>query len=964
MNCNQPIFFEKNRVFRVYTGGTLLDQFVGTVPGNGDGFYPEEWIASAVEAKNEGSTVYKEGISKIKDTDLYLDDLIKDHKQEILGDRDEMGVLVKFLDSAVRLPIQAHPDKAFSRQYFHSDHGKEECWIVLATRPGGHVYFGFREGVTAEEFNAAIDRSETDKRAMEPLLVKYDVEPGDVILVPAKCVHAIGEGCLILEVQEPTDFTIQPEHYCCDYKLSDREMYLGLSRADALKCFDYTPVSRVKRVPCILFDSGKLKKEELIGEQSENFSINRYKVSGGAVSTDMPCSVWIVTEGKGKISGQNYEKELTQGDYFLLPAAAAGRFSVSGELTIVECFGKTETPITRHTDIGNTRKKTAFLPTDLCGGKTYFVSASEGDDQNDGLSPATAFRSVEKVNQLSLSPGDSILFRRGDCFLGVHLAPKGSGDPKRGKWITIDAYGEGKDPLFKDASQNMPAISLQDKSIRGGYRIRHLQIENYLLGIVALRPYPAIALESLAISHCTLRHITTGRDFDPKAELPCGSPLAFGMWLSGVRDLYVSHLTIDDTDSPFQFCGGHALFEKMLITRSHIQGMMIYGIRDRDRYEEIMAADGYVTVRDSKILYTGDKAAPFGSTGCLLENIHHATVKNTEVAYTVNTLGAFDACAVDWEQSNIDCTFESIYAHDNQGPFVLAMEHPESAGNSRGNVIRGCLSVNNGCFGGAETNSFINYSSYNEAHQKIRIENCTDLAPKGVKAYAETSKEEAAFSDGGRKQFPLLLENFKAGQMDLCERFEKDSLEGFAEVEKAHLHGGALWLEPGGKAVPHFSAKNYVHSLWVKGDVAIGFGGKYLWQYHRGTLTAAEADSLLQTYPNTLESPEDWQNLRMEIADNRIDTYLGGKYLGCLPSEVSESKICLTSRGSGAVRDLQIYRKEPSKTAPASYEAENKHPSGDFGMTAAGGEFAFFSPEVNWKSVNMKSWQYRPFRTG
>ena len=51
-------------------------------------------------------------------------------------------------------------------------------------------------------------------------------------------VHAIGKGCLLLEVQEPTDFTIQPERWCGEYKLSDREMYLGLEREKALECFD------------------------------------------------------------------------------------------------------------------------------------------------------------------------------------------------------------------------------------------------------------------------------------------------------------------------------------------------------------------------------------------------------------------------------------------------------------------------------------------------------------------------------------------------------------------------------------------------------------------------------------------------------------------------------------------------------------------------------------------------------
>lgn len=54
----------------------------------------------------------------------------------MMGKKQKMRILVKILDSAVRLPAQAHPDKIFSRKYFNSEYGKTESWIVLGTRPG------------------------------------------------------------------------------------------------------------------------------------------------------------------------------------------------------------------------------------------------------------------------------------------------------------------------------------------------------------------------------------------------------------------------------------------------------------------------------------------------------------------------------------------------------------------------------------------------------------------------------------------------------------------------------------------------------------------------------------------------------------------------------------------------------------------------------------------------------------
>ena len=244
---NKPIFFERNRVGRVYTGGKLFGDFFGDEPI--DGFEPEEWIASAVKAANKISKGEKEGISKIENSDLYFDALLKDYPTELLGEGNKYRILVKGLDSAIRLPAQAHPDKAFSKKYFNSAYGKTECWIILATRENAKLFFGFKDGVDKETFSKAIDDSLTDKDAMERLMCEITPKVGEVYFVPAKTVHAIGKGCLILEVQEPTDFTIQPEHYCGDYKLNEQEMMLGLSKEVALECFDFVPAPNSKIEP-------------------------------------------------------------------------------------------------------------------------------------------------------------------------------------------------------------------------------------------------------------------------------------------------------------------------------------------------------------------------------------------------------------------------------------------------------------------------------------------------------------------------------------------------------------------------------------------------------------------------------------------------------------------------------------------------------------------------------------------
>lgn len=338
MFYDKPIFFEKNRVFRVYTGGKLFANFFGD--DSEDGFYPEEWVASSVRALNEGSTDEYEGISKIKDSDLYLNEAVEKYRKEILGEREDLGILTKILDSAIRLPVQAHPDKAFSQKYFSSKYGKEESWIILATRPNAKIFYGFKDGITLEDFNKAIDESETSSDAMENLLCSIDVKAGDVIYIPAKMVHAIGSGCLLLEVQEPTDFTIQPERWCGEYKLSDREMYLGLDREKALECFDMDKRYPAPLEPKLIAEENGMKYEAMIDESiTASFSVRTITLCGGEFVLNRGAAVYVVTEGNGYIMGKEYKAEIKKGDYFLMPDSAKNNFKISGDsIKITECF--------------------------------------------------------------------------------------------------------------------------------------------------------------------------------------------------------------------------------------------------------------------------------------------------------------------------------------------------------------------------------------------------------------------------------------------------------------------------------------------------------------------------------------------------------------------------------------------------------------------------------------------------
>lgn len=341
----RPVFFRRNRVFRVYLGGKLFHDFLGDAPV--DGNEPEEWICSSVRAINPGHTDPLEGISLREEDGKPFNQLLAENPKEYLGDRKDLGVLVKFLDSAIRLPMQVHPTREFSRKNFNSPYGKAESWLILATRPDACIYFGFDRQVSKEEFSAAVERSETDKEAMTAFVNRVPVQTGDVFFVGAGVIHAIGAGCLILEVQEPTDFTIQPEYWCGDYHLNDQEMYLGLDRETALDCFNYElygqqVVQAGRKQPEITYQDEHVVVEALISEKDTPcFAMTRYNLDSGKVTLDTPASIWICVEGQGTIETEGYQRTIHSGDYFFLPAAAAGKCTASSDkkMKIVCCVG-------------------------------------------------------------------------------------------------------------------------------------------------------------------------------------------------------------------------------------------------------------------------------------------------------------------------------------------------------------------------------------------------------------------------------------------------------------------------------------------------------------------------------------------------------------------------------------------------------------------------------------------------
>lgn len=79
-----------------------------------------------------------------------------------------------------------------------------------------------------------------------------------------------------------------------------------------------------------------------------------------------------------------------------------------------------------------------------CQGTAYYVS-NTGDDGNDGLSPETAWATLDKVNTADLQWGDGVYFARGGLWRGQLWAQEG---------VTYSAYGQGEKPRIYASPEN------------------------------------------------------------------------------------------------------------------------------------------------------------------------------------------------------------------------------------------------------------------------------------------------------------------------------------------------------------------------------------------------------------------------------------------------------------------------------------------------------------------------------
>ena len=312
----KPQILPPNILRHFYAGGPRIGALRG-VEIDSD-HMPEEWIGAVSSMFGQP----ERGLSRFADGTLVRDAVTAD-PEAYLGPEHvarygaDPALLVKLLDAGQRLPAHFHPGRPFARSAFGSAHGKTEAWLIVEADPGAAVWAGFKDDVELDTVHEWMRTQ--DSAAMLAAMHELPVSPGDAVFVPAGTAHAIGDGILLVELQEPTDMSVLLEWNGFELDPDDADLGLGWDRA--LEALDRGAVAPPVAAPDLPADADPYFRAE--------------RVSGGA-TLDRGFSILVGLAGEGTLATEQGEVPFGRGTAVLVPFAA-GAGELRGDVRGIRC---------------------------------------------------------------------------------------------------------------------------------------------------------------------------------------------------------------------------------------------------------------------------------------------------------------------------------------------------------------------------------------------------------------------------------------------------------------------------------------------------------------------------------------------------------------------------------------------------------------------------------------------------
>ena len=268
----------------------------------------ESWEIADFEG---GTTPVAEGEHK----GLTLSQLIEQEGAALLGRRNferfgtRFPLLIKFLNPASKLSIQVHPDDTLAHTLGHP-YGKSEMWYIVSADPEAELFLGFNRPLSPASFLEAVSQGQLLSH-----LQTYRPEAGETFFIPAGCIHSLGAGLVLVEVQQASDDTFRVYDYDrTDDQGNKRPLHLDMAQ-HALR---YEPFPQAVTHPTPLREpAGQVVRNEWFTTVVHHLSAPQHI---DCAHTDF-FRIFVAFQGSAQFRYDEGECSLRAGQTLLFPAS-------------------------------------------------------------------------------------------------------------------------------------------------------------------------------------------------------------------------------------------------------------------------------------------------------------------------------------------------------------------------------------------------------------------------------------------------------------------------------------------------------------------------------------------------------------------------------------------------------------------------------------------------------------------
>lgn len=335
----------------------------------------------------------------------------------------------------------------------------------------------------------------------------------------------------------------------------------------------------------------------------------------------------------------------------------------------------------------------------LTSSKMYFISPS-GNDNNNGLSSSTPWKTIAKVNASTFSPGDLVLFEGGQTFIGkLYIASSGSS----GLNIKFASYGTGKAIINGAGSTavyiyNASYVSIDSLVVTGNWNAT-AQSGNDSYGILFYNDLPGgVKLGEVSVNRCEVKGFAkSGISFlswpGDGSQSGYTKLTAIG---NNVHDNGAAGISTLGPSAPagstaYAFPNVYVAYNRVynnLGVKAHTSGHSGDGILINN------ASGGKI---EYNVAYNNGwySMAPSGGPAAIwCYDSKNLIFQYNEAHHNGTGTGTPDGDGFDLDGGAVNCTMQYNYSHDNYGTGFLLWEYGNTRIKNSGNILRYNISQN------------------------------------------------------------------------------------------------------------------------------------------------------------------------------------------------------------------------------------------------------------------------------